>query len=67
MNIEVTKAMIESLGHKTDSALNGNRALQTIKERLDLVKKGQAEMYKVILLDYSMPDIDGPQVAQRIK
>ena len=32
-----------------------------------LVLEGKAPMYKVILLDYSMPDMDGPQVSIKIR
>ena len=32
-----------------------------------LVEKGKAEMYKLIILDYSMPEMDGPQVAIELR
>ena len=31
-----------------------------MQERIELVRAKQAEMYKIVLLDYSMPDLDGP-------
>ena len=68
MNREVLNAMLVELGYtNNDQAYSGNGALQKIYERFELVRVSQARMYQVILLDYSMPDLDGPQVAQRIR
>ena len=45
---------------KSDTALSGSIAIDLIRERLNQVMQGQAKMYKFILMDYSMPDMDGP-------
>ena len=37
-----------------------------VKTRIQKVKKGEAEMYQIILLDYSMPGIGGLEVAKII-
>ena len=58
--------MLEEFGYSIDEANNGVMALTKIQERIELVREEQAEMYKIILLDYSMPDLDGPQTARRI-
>lgn len=42
-------------------------ALKLIQNRLELVYAGRANMYKVICLDYSMPEMDGPAVAKEIR
>ena len=68
MNIEVISAMLKSRAIKSDSALNGNEAIKLVQSRIEQVHRGQmASMYKVILLDYSMPGMDGPQVAIEIR
>ena len=63
LNIEVIGLLL--LGKKivTDSALSGKEALEKIKERAKFVKDGTGEMFKIILLDYCMPEIDGPETA----
>ena len=63
MNIEVLKLMLKELEFEVDIAMGGQFALQMIQERLEMVLEGSQEMYKIILLDYSMPGMDGPQVA----
>ena len=68
MNIEVISAMLKSRAIKSDSALNGNEAIKLVQSRIEKVHCGQiASNYKVILLDYSMPEMDGPQVATEIR
>ena len=52
---------------KSDTALSGPIALELIKERLNKVLQGQAVMYKFILMDYSMPEMNGPQTALEIR
>ena len=47
--------------------MSGAKALSLVKERIKKVEAGQAEMYKVLMLDYSMPEMDGPQVAKEIR
>ena len=47
--------------------MSGQEALHTIKERIRKVKQNQLEMFKIIFLDYSMPNMDGPEVAQELK
>ena len=47
--------MLTGLGVEGDSALNGHHALELMEERVKACKEGSAEMYKTVLLDYSMP------------
>ena len=63
MNIAVMEALFEELNVKCDSASGGSDAITLARDRLNKVKQGQAEMYRFIFLDYSMPYIDGPGVA----
>ena len=44
----------------TDSALNSADSLTLIRIRLEEVLEGRANMYKLILLDYSIDEMDGP-------
>ncbi len=67
LNIEVMKALLETKGYQVDYAMSGKHCIDKITERLELVESNQAEMYKLILLDYSMPGMDGPVVAQAIR
>ena len=67
MNIEMMRSMLIEMGYKGDSASQGYEALGLIKERNQLVNQGKASMYKLILLDFSMPDIDGPEVARQAR
>ena len=68
MNIEVISALLRQRAIKSDSALNGNEAIKLVQSRIEQVYRGQiASVYKVILLDYSMPEMDGPQVAIEIR
>ena len=59
--------MLEAKGHLCDTASNGAKGLQYIQKRLELVKLAKAQMYALVLLDYSMPEMDGPQVARQLR
>ena len=48
------------LNFTSDKALCGYEAISLIEKRLELAKKGEVEFYKLIFLDYSMPDMNGP-------
>ena len=60
MNIEVLQSMLVSKGIMSESALDGKIALKMLQTRIEAVYKGEAQMYQIILLDYSMPELDGP-------
>ena len=60
--------MLQNVGVTSDSCLSGLEGLKQVKKR---IKKSKEEhgpsMYSLILLDYSMPDIDGPQFAIKVR
>jgi len=56
-NVELLKARLESWGYATDSAVDGEQALQKIVDTVP----------DLILLDVMMPKIDGIEVARRVK
>ena len=60
MNIEVVLSMLATRGISADIALNGNQALSQIEQRIELNYRDEASMYQIVLLDYSMPEMDGP-------
>ena len=61
LNLEILIGMVTHIKDlKCDTANNGVTALNLVKSRLKEVEAGRALMYKVILMDYSMPEMDGP-------
>ena len=60
-NITVLQTLLTAQQVESDFAMSGKRALKMFHERIAAVLLGSgAEMYQIILLDYSMPDMDGP-------
>ena len=40
--------------------MNGKMAIKLVEDRIKLCEQTEAAMYKIVMLDYSMPDMDGP-------
>ena len=57
------KGMVKGRGVNADESLSGMEAIKLIQQR---VQNKQA-MYKLIMLDYSMPGKDGPQTSIAIR
>jgi len=57
LNILVTTSLLEKLGHKVDSAVNGAQALD----------KAAHNNYQLILMDIQLPDMDGYQITQKLR
>ena len=55
-------ASLRAVGVKADWALNGQKALEAVKKRLE-----QGESYFAILLDYDMPGMNGIETAREIR
>lgn len=56
-NVELLKARLEARGYRTETATNGQQALDQVA----------ANPPDLILLDVMMPEVDGIEVARRIK
>jgi two-component system cell cycle response regulator len=56
-NVELLRARLESWGYSTESAMDGHQALQKVEEAPP----------DLILLDVMMPQMDGMEVARRVK
>lgn len=48
--------MIESLGYSADICTSGNKAIEMLGQRI----LSSQPLYKLIFLDFSMPEKDGP-------
>jgi CheY-like chemotaxis protein len=58
MNLESTKELLESWGYRVDTAEKPSDALKMLQ--------GPKE-YSVLLLDYLMPEMDGAELAEKIR
>ena len=68
MNIFVLQTMLSELGITSDSATGGSEALKLVQMRADMLLAGEAvQPYEVILMDFCMPDMDGPTTAREIQ
>ena len=60
--------MLECKSIMSDRALSGAQAINLFRKRIEQLKSDPSTtMYKLILLDYSMPGMDGPEVAVEIQ
>ena len=65
---EMISIVLRGEGYVPIQAFNGKEALDLIKTRLeDCYLDNGIQMYAVILLDYSMPEMDGPEVAVEMR
>ena len=60
--LETAAETLESLGAKAECAESGLEALRMIRERHDA-----GQDYRVVILDWKMPDIDGIETIRRIR
>ena len=64
MQIEIVTSMLLRMRDiQIDSVFSSSQALNLFRTRLNEVLLGRAAMYKIILLDYSIDEMDGPQIA----
>ena len=56
--------VLESLGIASDSALDGPLSIQVVTDRQKIVSLGLSKQYKLILMDYSMPEMTGCEAAE---
>ena len=55
--------MIEEQGLDADERYSGHEAIQLVRQRI----LNKQPNYKLIMLDFSMPEIDGPQTSIAIR
>ena len=63
MNIMALQSLLLNHKLKIDKAFSGTIALDIIRDRID---SGEP-MYDLILMDYSMPELDGPSTTAMVR
>ena len=60
--------MLESIGVISDCAIDGSRAVDMIKQRQQRADRGliNTKQYKLIFMDYSMPEMNGCEATKLI-
>ena len=66
-NIDVISMMLEEKKVQSVCTQTGKEAVEIVMQRIELFKQGKAPMFKIILIDYSMPEMDGPTAVKKIK
>ena len=63
---------LQYFGIQSDIAIGGLDAIEMVRQRLDLIKNNNSSnaasisTYKLIFMDFSMPDLDGIQTSLNI-
>ena len=55
------------LGISCDSTMVSTNAVNIVEDRIAKVLRGTAEMFKILLIDYSMPDMDGLELVRKLR
>ena len=63
MNILAVEGMLLQFNLKCDKVVDSEHALEFVKAKFEQ----SACIYKLIMMDYSMPDLDGPGVTRAIR
>jgi len=66
MNIFALESVLSGLNIKCDTAMTGKQAIELFKTRIYAHREQGVPLYKVFLVDYSMPGMSGPEMAKQI-
>ena len=68
INILAISSLLEIQQISSETAEDGNEAIEKVKERIEKVQSNMDTMYEVILLDYSLGGgMDGPEVCRKLR
>lgn len=69
MNNVSMQAALEEIGVASDATISGQNGIEKLIERIEQLKSisSTALMYKLIIVDYSMPEMDGIEFTQQAK
>ena len=66
LNVFALQGLLKGENYESDIAYTEQAAIDLFNTRVEKVLRGEADMYQIILLDYSMPGIGGLEVAKII-
>ena len=67
VNCKMLMKCLKSVGHSCVSGSDGLMAIAMVKERIDFVNGGNGRPYDAILMDFMMPNMDGPSATKIIR
>ena len=67
LNRKMLSKCLRSDGHSCSEAEDGLDAVMKVKERMEKAKSGGCKMFDVILMDFVMPNLDGPGATRQIR
>ena len=67
VNCKMLMKCLKAVGHSCVSGSDGLMAIAMVKERIDFVNGGNGRPYDAILMDFMMPNMDGPSATKIIR
>ena len=67
LNRKMLLKCLRADGHECSECADGIEAVAAVKERVDHANGGKGTPYDVILMDYMMPNMDGPTATREIR
>ena len=67
LNRKMLMKFLQKGGHRCTEAEDGLEAIEVVKERIDFSNGGRGKPYDAILMDFIMPNMDGPTAVKEIR
>ena len=67
LNRKMLLKCLRADGHECSECADGIEAVAAVKERVDHANGGGGKPFDVILMDYMMPNMDGPTATREIR